>query len=260
MNNNVLRFFYISAIILFVLYACQRKKSVLVQKIEPKKRMKIKIQTQHADFQYLSTKSKIEFTDGVDQFQSQATFRFRKDSVIWISVNPALGIEAIRCLITRDSVFIINRLQKEYYLYSYKSLSEYLNYELNYDLIQNILFGNIPFTQSPEDSTEVDSTFSILHQSRKNFAIDNYIRNNNMKLERFAARDVTNDNILEINYDNFKKINEILFAFTNKISLSFRSRVGYRSMYVGIEHHKVEIADKELKFPFNIKQKWERRE
>ncbi|HAR20844.1 MAG TPA: DUF4292 domain-containing protein, partial [Cytophagales bacterium] len=51
--------------------------------------------------------------DGTNQFSSPLTIRIRKDSVIWISVNPALGIEVVRALITKDSIFVIDKIHKD---------------------------------------------------------------------------------------------------------------------------------------------------
>ena len=52
-----------------------------------------------------------------------AFIRMRKDSVLWVSVNALLGIEAFRVLITPDSVKVINKLDKVVQLRSV-SLSE----------------------------------------------------------------------------------------------------------------------------------------
>src|SRR5690348_3224740 len=61
------------------------------------------------DFQWLTAKAEVEYTD---QDNNPETFdvniRLRKDSVIWISVTPLLGIEAVRVLITPDSMKIMN--------------------------------------------------------------------------------------------------------------------------------------------------------
>jgi hypothetical protein len=47
----------------------------------------------------------------------------KKDSLIWISVNGALGIEGMRVLIDKDSVRILNKLDKEYQVRSLEYLT-----------------------------------------------------------------------------------------------------------------------------------------
>src|SRR5215204_182640 len=43
-----------------------------------------------------------------------ANIKMYKDSAIWVSVNAILGIEAMRLLITKDSVKLLNKLEKTY--------------------------------------------------------------------------------------------------------------------------------------------------
>src|SRR6056297_340448 len=46
-----------------------------------------------------------------DQSNSfRATLRIRRDSAIWASISPALGIEVFRLLCTQDSVLYIDKM------------------------------------------------------------------------------------------------------------------------------------------------------
>lgn len=42
--------------------------------------------------------------------------RIHKDSLIWISISPALGIEMARVLISNDSVKYMNRIDNTYFI------------------------------------------------------------------------------------------------------------------------------------------------
>lgn len=246
-----------------IFFDCQRRHlKQIASTPQVKRKQRRKVKTQIADFKYLSCKSKIEYTDGLDNFTANATIRVRKDSVIWVSISPALGVEVLRCLITQDSVFIINKLQKEYYLFSYSDLKQKLNYELNYPLVQSTLFGNPPFAEIDEDSSYSwqDSTYTTIIQKRKSINIENFVKNSTLKLEMIQIKDEITNNSLDINYEDFRPLGNILFAFINKISLKYRNTKGFQSIYIGIAHHKVEAFDKDLKFPFNIKNKFERKE
>src|SRR6476659_11127350 len=69
--------------------------------------------------QYNTFTSKVnidyEGNDG-KKYNINANIRMYKDSAIWISANALLGIEAMRVLITRDSVKLLNKLEKTYML------------------------------------------------------------------------------------------------------------------------------------------------
>ena len=45
-----------------------------------------------------------------------ANIRIKKDSAIWVSISPALGIEVMRAVLTKDSVKFVDRINKRYYI------------------------------------------------------------------------------------------------------------------------------------------------
>ena len=261
--TNRLVLFLVIILLPNLFFNCQRRHLRQISTTpHVKKKYKKRIDTQRADFKYLSSKSKIEYTDGLTNFNANAIIRLKKDSLIWVSVSPALGVEVLRCLITKDSVFVMNKIQKEYYLFSYNDLKAKLNYELNFDLIQAILLGNPPYTEIEEDSSYSwnDTSYTVIGQSRKNIRVENFVKNSTLKLEKIEINDVISNNSLDIIYENFTPLEGILFAFINKISLKYHNDKGFQNIYIGIEHTKVEIKDKDLKFPFKIKSRYENKE
>lgn len=260
-TNKLFIWIFFGAFALLTL-ECQRK--TLKQIASPqvvKKRIKHKVNTQRADFVYLTTKSKLEYSDGLDNISANATIRLKKDSVIWVSIAIPLGGEILRCLITQDTVSVLNIYQKEYYIFTYQDLKNKLNFDLNFNLIQATLLGNPPLTEIDEDSsyTKQDTSYTIIEQRRNSVKIENFVKNKTLKLEKLEIRDEATDNSLDINYDDFRPLESILFAFSNIISLKYKNNKGFQNIYIGIAHSKVEIKDKDLKFPFNIKNRFERK-
>ena len=72
-----------------------------------------------------------------------ANLRVKVDSAIWMSISPALGIEVARVFITRDSLKFTNRINGTYFKGDYRYLNSLLQIELNFNMIQSILLGNI---------------------------------------------------------------------------------------------------------------------
>ena len=66
----------------------------------------------------------------------------RKDSAIWISVTPVLGIEVARLLVTNDSVKMMNRLNSTYFTGNFKLINKLFNADIDYDMFQSFLVGN----------------------------------------------------------------------------------------------------------------------
>jgi hypothetical protein len=71
-----------------------------------------------------------------------ATVKMYKDSAIWISVNAILGIEAIRLLITKDSVKLMNKLDKTYAFRGIGFLQETTKLPLDLHTLQELIIGN----------------------------------------------------------------------------------------------------------------------
>jgi len=97
----------------------------------------------HIDFNTFNAKLKVHYegSDGKD-YEFNAFLRIRKDSMIWVSVNAALGIEAFRLLITPDSVRILDKLKKVVRLRSVNYLQDEVHLPVDFKTLQDLLMGN----------------------------------------------------------------------------------------------------------------------
>lgn len=68
--------------------------------------------------------------------------RMKKDSAIFISVAPLLGIEIARVLLTPDSVKIVNRIDNTFFVGDYQFIHDFLNTYLDFHMLQALLVGN----------------------------------------------------------------------------------------------------------------------
>jgi len=76
-------------------------------------------------------------------FSFKGQIKIVRDSIIYGSFQVALGIEALRFVITPDSVVVLNRIQKQYYSLPIDQLSSKLNVYIDYYDIQDILLGEL---------------------------------------------------------------------------------------------------------------------
>jgi len=110
------------------------------------------------DFSYYNAKLTVNYKKGShwgSPFKAQ--LRIRKDSLIWGSIVPAMGIEAARVEITRDSVKLLNRMKKKFTAGSYSMLDSLLHAKVNYQLLQALLLGtDIKSFQAQTGSSSVD--------------------------------------------------------------------------------------------------------
>ncbi|MFY0253430.1 DUF4292 domain-containing protein [Chitinophaga sp. 30R24] len=101
------------------------------------------IHANHIDFNTFSGKMKLAFeTDKKSHNNLSATFRMKKDSIIWISVSAPIVDEVIRAVITPDSLKMYNRLDKQLYLRKMSDAADLLNIPFDFQTLQDMLIGN----------------------------------------------------------------------------------------------------------------------
>ena len=74
-----------------------------------------KVDSSRVQYTTFNAKLNIDYkSDDGKKYDVNASVRMFRDSAIWISANAILGIEAMRVLITRDSVKLLDKLNKIY--------------------------------------------------------------------------------------------------------------------------------------------------
>lgn len=146
----IIRFFHIVLILtlLIVLPSCRKTKDSTATREPLKERSAGSLLRRYErnQFQYTWVGMKLD-ADFITMGESQgfkASVRMKKDSAIWISISPALGIEVFRVLITQDSVKYISKIpdNKYYYMGGFETISELARIDLDFDMLQDILIGN----------------------------------------------------------------------------------------------------------------------
>lgn len=86
-------------------------------------------------------KMRIESPEKKRRFK--ANMRIRPDSAIWGSVAPAFGIEAIRVLLSKDSLHFLDRMNDRYFVGEAERMGSRYGIPLELELFQSMLFGGI---------------------------------------------------------------------------------------------------------------------
>lgn len=213
------------------------------------------------DFAYLTAKSKLSFKSKDQDIENATVFlRVRKDSLIWLSVRK-IGIEAVRALITRDSIVILNTFQKEYSVYDFPMLSKQFNFDMNFNLLQALIVGNLPLPKRPAQKIKNERDYLLLRQSEGKVLVENYIGEDDRKLKKLMLTEQPTKNTLRLDYEDFTMLNSFLFPYTSLVTLDYKSKDDgqFYQTLLKIQHSKVEIVDKSPGFPFSIPAKYQRR-
>lgn len=238
-------------IIVILFTAC--KKDLVGTKTKKKDSVNI----EEIDFDYFSTRTKVKYSEGDKHVNGTANIRMKKDSVIWFSVSPSIGIEATRIMITKDTAIVINRLEKEYYVFNFEEISRYFNFKIDFDLIQSVLLGNL--VKPIDDQTKVakENNYFLIKQKSGPLDLQSYVLTDNKKIETVLINEDATNNFMTLKYSDYKESGAYLFARACLVNLTYKSGKGPIVTSINLQHNKADISDKPLKFPFNIPTKYE---
>lgn len=220
-------------------------------------------------FDWLSAKLKISYTEERNSTDFKGQLRMRKDSVIWVTFSPALGIEVARLKITQDSIRYLNRLDKVYFEGDYDFVNRYLETEIDFDMLQAIIIGNdfqfyekTTFRASYDNPGYKLSTTSRRKLKRfveevvdeKPVLIQNiWLHPENFKITRVDIKEYGKEHKkLEANYSHFIPLKSMLFP--SQLIFDITSD---KNINIDIEFSKTKI-DEPTSFPFSIPSKYER--
>jgi hypothetical protein len=205
-------------------------------------------------FDYLTTKSKFSFKNAKQDLENtNVNIRIKKDSLIWLSVT-GVGFEVARGIISRDSIVFMDKIHKDYFVFGFDQLSRQYNFDLNFDMLQSIIIGNLPFPLPMEANATQENGFLLLKQKEGRLNIDNYIAGSNQKLTRLEALEEPTSSTFSLDYEDFKSVDSFLFPFSSLINVDVRSDKdqGAKTTRISLKHSKVEIVKQNPGFPFSV--------
>lgn len=250
--NSTKKILLLASIIIF-LSSCGKRFTGLNWNFKDKKTLEVN----EIDFEYFSAKAKLYFKDNKYDVKAKATFRIKKDSLIWMNFT-AVGISGGRCLISRDSVTLLNILKKEYYVFSYEDLSEKFNYQMDFDVIQSVILGNMPKKITLDDKVTKMENFYDVVLPNDPYVLACKVNTKTMKLESVDISQDSSENNAQINYSNFQLVNDHAFAYNALVNLTYKVKDDNINTTIKVDYIKVQIEEKELKFPFNVPKKYVR--
>jgi len=227
------------------------------KKLLPTSSVEKEYELEKFDFEYLQAKSKISFNSHDKSLSSSATIRMKKDSVIWISVSPIFGIEAARGFISQDTIVFMDRVNKDVYRYNYETLSNTLNFEVDFKMVQSIILGNQVFDFKGDDNFSKKSGELKIEQNRGRFELETTAAIDNRKVRNVKVREIPDGSKMEIIFSEFNIIAEQAFPFNTNVEIISKGKNGDETTQVEINHSKVEVGDTPISFPFSVPGKYE---
>ncbi|WP_186758530.1 DUF4292 domain-containing protein [Echinicola salinicaeni] len=244
------KYFLLSLIAALVLLAGCARKTNLYTSDEAMK----EFTPSYFDFNYLSAKARVVLEEQNGKTtKGTLNLRAKKDSIIWFSVSPGLGIEAVRGIITTESIKIKDRINGQDIDLSYDQFQNTYGLRISLNLFQNILFANIPNKVSYRDRlVRVGKTFE-LRQRRDDIIYESVIGAQHGKVEKLNTSSRYHKGKLTAVYPEFEDLEGQPFAHKILITMLIQQQSSKpQSTLVNMEVNKVDLSNTPISFPYNF--------
>jgi len=207
----------------------------------------------HFEFQYVSAKGRIvlEESDGKIT-KGTINLRAKKDSVVWFSITPGLGVEAIRGIVTPDKMRIKDRINGEDISISFVEMLDRYGLKLDLPLIQNLIFANIPQEFSYRDRLLRAGKYFELTQVREGVRYHSRVSTAHGKVVELTSNTLDDMGAFMASYPTFEDVNGQPFPKKMLLKLSFNSTEGLQNAIIHLEFTKIEYQSEALTFPFHF--------
>lgn len=207
-SNKYCTFFGV-LLILFA-FGCKQKKAINSTEIIFKPiSMDSLFVVNNPTWEFFSTRAEVNVSgDAVNQSVG-ANIKMKKDEFVWLSASM-FGIEGGRVYMQKDSITIINRLNRSYSKIDWDKAGAYIGSNLNLQIAQNILLGNTLLENNGNFSFSTDTAFyhveSISDNQMYRFDADSV----HARIENSFFRGEKSGKHLTLKYGKFKNIDGLL--------------------------------------------------
>lgn len=254
MSKNSLFLF----LIIFVLAsACKSTKDITATKNIvplPLEAVVEKFQQQNHQYQTATIRAKVEVTEKKTR-SFTANIRMVRDSVIWASLTGALGVEGARIIATKDSIHIIDKLNKIYYQKPFNYINEFVPFPLDLNFLQDILLGNHHIDNEAKTTLAIDDAYVIQQESPKIKALY-HIADEEFYPLLVKLNELQSNRQVIIKYNDYRPAND---TDTSSKAFSFHRIVDFKSgkkTKIDIKFSRISWNE-ELSFPFSVGEKYE---
>ncbi len=236
-------------LLLFLIIGCKSSKNIAAEDLlidMPVKTIIARHYKNKLDFNTISGKIKIDYSEGSSTQSVGVSFRMKKDQAIWISAP--LGV--IKAYITPERVSFYNKLQNEYFDGDYSYFNEILGFDIDFYKIQNLLTGEALFDlRDLKFNAQANGKYYELTPKKSSEILKSlfFVEPENYKLARQQLSQPVEKRLLDIHYKNYLKHgNRVLPHQVGIMAIESMQRTFIEITYKNIEF------DRELNFPYRI--------
>ena len=213
-----------------------------------------KVVKKKIDFITFNAKIKVDYEGQETSQHVTAYLSMQKDSIILVKVVGPLGIIGLQVQITKDSVVVMNKLDKTVKISSINYLQETTQIPFDFYTLQDVIIGNPIFINnniiSYKTSNEELLVFMIGKVFKHLLTLDNVdYKPLHSKLDDI---DALQNRTCDITFSNYQTIGDIAFATYRSISVSQKSKL---DIYLNFKDYKF---NEPLNYSFSIPKNYKR--
>ena len=237
-------------IIIVLLYGCAPGKNLTstvgeIPEMRTKQILKKHIK-QHAKFNTLQCKLKIELFQNSKVQSNTVTLRMDRGKTIWI--NAFLNL--IRIKITPDRVQMYNKIDKTYFDGDFSLIKQLLGIDLDFSNLENLLLGDTFFKHNSSSLNQVkDNTGYTLKPYKLDPTLNVLYRINPFyfKMKTQEISHLKEEIHLKVNYDDFQEINQQLIPSKMAITINEKQN----NTFIKLNLKSVSL-NQSIRFPFKL--------
>ncbi|GGZ88960.1 DUF4292 domain-containing protein [Algibacter mikhailovii] len=241
--------YVIISTVLLLSFGCKSTKSVAVGNenfnLSTKQLIKENAK-QAAEFKTLQAKLKITVEEKGKSQTHAVSFRAEKDKVLWINAS----FSVIRAMVTPEKVRFYNKLDNTYFDGDFQYLSDLLGTELDFQKVQNLLFGETLYTLKSSDYTSSVDDESYIVQPKDQqelFEIFFLLYPTNFKVKSQQISQAKEFRHLQIDYLVYQEVDKYIMPEQIKVI----AVEGNEEIVIKLEYKNLAFND-QLRFPFKI--------
>lgn len=205
-------------VVLLLAVACKSTKETTgeVERMRPRALLK-EVRAQAITYQSLQAKAKIEYATPNDKSSFKGDVRMLKDSIIWLSIKPALGLEVARIVITPDSIKVLDRINKQYLIQPYSYITQLYEAPIDFALLQSLIAGGL-LDDNPRGLTVdiVDNHYLLVYESDA-YRNSMHINPFNFTINQLLIEDPAYNREVRIDYDDYTAVDDQLFSHRRQV-------------------------------------------
>jgi hypothetical protein len=233
---------------LILLSSCS-KKTILFEGGEDMK----EFEPVEARYNYLSAKAKIVIEDESGKItRGTLSLRAKKDSVLWFTMSPGMGMEAIRGLFTAEKILIRDRVGSDDINLTYEEFERLYGLKLSLEVFQNILWANTPFPFDYQDRlVRVGKKFELT-QTRNGVRYFSKVATSHGKVAELTSNSMDDRGSLLANYSKFLDAESQPFPAEVLFKFAYRLPEGSHNIIIHLDWTSVDPNSSPLSFPFRF--------